>query len=395
MSNREVVVLSAVRSAIGTFGGALADFEASELAGIVMKESVARSGVDPQLINYVTVGNTMPTDSRYAYVSRVASIQAGLPMESVAMQVSRLCSSGLQAIVTTAQNIMLNDADYGIGGGVEVMSKAAYLLPALRNGARMGDTKAIDSMVAILTDPFGVGHMGITAENLATKHGITREAQDAFALESQRRATVAIAEGRFKSQIVPIVKQTRKGEVVFDTDEHVKSNTTLESLAKMKPAFKKDGGTVTAGNASGINDGAAFFVLAAADVAAKAGHKPLARLVSYAVAGVPNDIMGEGPIPATKLALKKAGLTLDQMDVIESNEAFAAQALTVSKVLGLDPAKTNVNGGAIALGHPVGCSGAFIATKALHELQRVGGKYALVTMCIGGGQGIATIFERL
>jgi len=391
--SREVVVLSAVRSAIGTFGGSLADFEASELAGIVMKESVVRSGVDPQLINYVTVGNCMPTDSRYAYVSRVASIQAGLPMESVAMQVSRLCSSGLQGIVTTAQNIMLGDADYGIGGGVEVMSKAAYMLPALRNGARMGDTKAIDSMVAVLTDPFGVGHMGITAENLAAKHGFTREQQDAFAVESQRRATAAIAEGRFKSQIVPIVKQTRKGEVVFDTDEHVKSNTTLESLAKMKPAFKKDG-TVTAGNASGINDGAAFFVLAAADVAAKAGYKARARIAGYAVAGVPNDIMGEGPIPATKLALKKAGLTLDQMDVIESNEAFAAQALTVSKVLGLDPAKTNPNGGAIALGHPVGCSGAFIATKALYELERVGGKYALVTMCIGGGQGIAVIFER-
>jgi len=392
--SREVVVLSAVRSAIGAFGGSLADFEASELAGIVMKESVTRSGVDPQQINYVTVGNCMPTDSRYAYVSRVASIQAGLPMDSVAMQVSRLCSSGLQGIVTTAQNIMLGDADYGIGGGVEVMSKAAYLLPALRSGARMGDTKAIDSMVAVLTDPFGVGHMGITAENLAAKHGITREMQDEFALESQRRAAAAIAEGRFKSQIVPIVKQTRKGEVVFDTDEHPKANTTMESLAKMKPAFKKDG-TVTAGNASGINDGAAFFVLAAADVAAQAGHKPIARIVSYAVAGVPNDIMGEGPIPASRLALKKAGLSLDQMDVVESNEAFAAQALSVSKVLGLDPVKTNPNGGAIALGHPVGCSGAFIATKALYELQRTGGRYALVTMCIGGGQGIATIFERV
>ena len=391
--SRDVVVLSAVRSGIGAFGGSLADFEASELAGIVMKESIARSGVDPQAINYVTVGNCIPTDSRYAYVSRVASIQAGLPMESIAMQVSRLCSSGLQAIVTTAQNIMLSDADYGIGGGVEVMSKGTYMMPALRSGARMGDTKAIDSMVAVLTDPFGVGHMGITAENLATKHGFTREQQDAFAVESQRRATAAIAAGYFKSQIVPIVKQTRKGEVVFDTDEHVKSNTTMESLAKMKPAFKKDG-TVTAGNASGINDGAAFFVLAAADVAAKAGHKAMARIAGYAVAGVPNDIMGEGPIPASKLALKKAGLTLDQMDVIESNEAFAAQALTVSKVLGLDPAKTNPNGGAIALGHPVGCSGAFIATKALYELERIGGKYALVTMCIGGGQGIAVIFER-
>jgi acetyl-CoA C-acetyltransferase len=310
------------------------------------------------------------------------------------MQVSRLCSSGLQGIVTTAQAIMLGDAEYGVGGGVEVMSKAAYMLPALRSGARMGDTKAIDSMVAVLTDPFGVGHMGITAENLAAKHGITREQQDAFAVESQRRAAVAIAEGRFKSQIVPIVKQTRKGDVVFDTDEHPKANTTMESLAKMKPAFKKDG-TVTAGNASGINDGAAFFVLAAADAAAKAGQKPIARLVSYAIAGVPNDIMGEGPIPASRLALKKAGLTLDQMDVIESNEAFAAQALSVAKVLELDMAKTNPNGGAIALGHPVGCSGAFIATKALYELQRTGGKYALVTMCIGGGQGIATIFERL
>jgi acetyl-CoA C-acetyltransferase len=310
------------------------------------------------------------------------------------MQVSRLCSSGLQGIVTAAQNIMLGDFDYGIGGGVEVMSRGSYMMPALRSGARMGDTKAIDMMVAVLTDPFGVGHMGITAENLAAKHGITREAQDAFAVESQRRAAVAIAEGRFKSQIVPIVQQTRKGEVVFDTDEHGKANTTMESLAKMKPAFKKDG-TVTAGNASGINDGAAFFVLAAADVAAQAGQKPIARIVSYAVAGVPNDVMGEGPIPASKLALKKAGLRLDQMDVVESNEAFAAQALSVAKVLELDMAKTNPNGGAIALGHPVGCSGAFIATKAVYELQRTGGKYALVTMCIGGGQGIAVIFERL
>ncbi len=392
--SRDVVVLSAVRSPIGTFAGALADFEASELAGIVMKEAVARSGVDPNLINYVTVGNTIPTDSRYAYVSRVASIQAGLPIESVAMQVSRLCGSGLQAIVTTAQNIMLGDADYGVGGGVEVMSKGIYMLPAMRSGARMGDTTALDSMVAVLTDPFGVGHMGITAENLTVKYGISREAQDAFAVESQRRAAAAIAAGHFKSQIMPIVKQTRKGEVVFDTDEHPRPGVTLEALAKMKPAFKKDG-TVTAGNASGINDGAAFFVLAAAEVAAKAGYKPMARLVSYAVAGVPHETMGEGPIPATRLALKKAGLDLGQMDVIESNEAFAAQALSVMKVLGLDPAKTNPNGGAIALGHPVGCSGAFIATKAIYELQRIGGKYCLVTMCIGGGQGIAAIFERL
>ena len=391
---KDVVVLSAVRSAIGTFGGALATIEPAELAAIVMRESIARSGVDPQLINYVTLGTCIPTDSRYAYTARVASIQAGLPMESVAMQVSRLCSSGLQAIVSSAQNIMLGDSDYAIGGGVEVMSRGGYLLPALRAGARMGDTQAIDMMVAVLTDPFGVGHMGITAENLASKWGISRAEQDAFALESQRRAGGAIAEGRFRSQIVPIVQQTRKGEVVFDTDEHGKPGTTLEVLAKMKPAFKKDG-TVTAGNASGINDGAAFFVLAAADVAARAGQQPMARLVSYALAGVPNEIMGEGPIPATRLALKKAGLTLDQIDVIEANEAFAAQAIAVSKGLQLDPAKTNINGGAIALGHPVGCSGAFIATKALYELQRGGGKYALVTMCIGGGQGIAAIFERL
>jgi acetyl-CoA C-acetyltransferase len=392
--SRDVVVLSAVRSAVGTFGGSLAGMEPCDLAGIVMKESIARSGVDPQQINYVTVGTVIPTDPRYAYVSRVAAIQAGLPMDSIAMQVSRLCSSGLQAIVSTAQNIMLGDSDYGIGGGVEVMSRGSYMLPAMRSGARMGDAQAIDMMVAVLTDPFGVGHMGITAENLATKWSISREEQDAFALQSQQRAARAIAEGRFKSQIVPIVLKSRKGDVLFDTDEHVKAGSTLEALAKMKPAFKKDG-TVTAGNASGINDAAAFFVLAAADVAAKAGQQPIARLVSYAIAGVPNEIMGEGPIPATKLALKKAGLTLDQMDVIEANEAFAAQAIAVNKGLGLDPAKTNINGGAIALGHPVGCSGAFIATKALYELQRGGGKYALVTMCIGGGQGIAAIFERL
>ena len=392
--SRDVVVLSAVRSAIGAFGGSLSSLEPSELGGMVMKEAVTRSGVDPNQINYVTVGNCIPTDSRYAYVARVASIQAGLPMESVAMAVNRLCSSGLQAIVSSAQNSMLGDCDYSVGGGVEVMSRAGYMSTAMRNGARMGDTSMIDLMVAVLSDPFGVGHMGITAENLATKWNISREEQDAVAVESQRRAAAAIQEGRFKSQIVPITIKSRKGDVVFDTDEHVKANTTLESLAKMRPAFKKDG-TVTAGNASGLNDGAAFFVLAAADVAAQAGQKPIARIVSYAIAGVPNDVMGEGPIPATKLALKKAGLSLDQMDVIESNEAFASQAIAVARGLGLDPVKTNPNGGAIALGHPIGCSGAFIATKAIYELQRVNGKYALATMCIGGGQGIAVIFERM
>ncbi|NVO07518.1 MAG: acetyl-CoA C-acyltransferase family protein [Rhodoferax sp.] len=395
MSKRDVVVLGIARSAIGSFGGGLADIEPCELAGTVMKEAVVRSGVDPKAINYVTVGNTIPTESRFPYVARVASIQAGLSHESVAMALNRLCSSGLQAIVTTAQNILLNDCDYGIGGGVEVMSRAGYLSTAMRNGARMGDTKMIDTMVSTLTDPFGVGHMGVTAENLATKWGITREEQDALSVESHRRAGVAIAEGRFKSQIVPIVQKTRKGDVVFDTDEHCKPSTSMESLGKLKPAFKKDGGTVTAGNASGINDGAAFFVLADAAVAAAAGHKPMARLVSYAIAGVPNEIMGEGPIPATKLALKKAGLTLDQMDVIEANEAFAAQAIAVARGLELDMSKTNVNGGAIALGHPIGCSGAFIATKLVYELHRSGGRYGLATMCIGGGQGIAVIFERL
>jgi acetyl-CoA C-acetyltransferase len=393
MSKRDVVVLSAVRSAIGGFGGSLSDIEPSELAAIVMKDAIARSGADPKVINYVTVGNTITTEARSAYVARVASIQAGLPMESIAMAVNRLCSSGLQAIVTTAQNILLGDADFGIGGGVEVMSRGAYITPAMRTGARMGDAKIIDMMVATLTDPFGAGHMGITAENLATKWGISREEQDAFSAESHRRADAAIKDGRFKSQIVPVVKKTRKGDVVFDTDEHVKAGTTAQSLSGLKPAFKKDG-TVTAGNASGINDAASFFVLADAAAAQAAGLKPIARLVSYAVAGVPNDIMGEGPIPATKLALKKAGMSLDQMDVIEANEAFAAQAIAVARGLELNPEKTNPNGGAIALGHPIGASGAVIATKALYELERIGGRYGLATMCIGGGQGIAAIFER-
>jgi acetyl-CoA C-acetyltransferase len=390
---REVVVLSAVRSAVGSFSGTLAGIEPADLGGMVMKEAVKRAGVDPGKINYVSVGNCIPTESRSPYLARVAAINAGLSMESVAVTLNRLCGSGLQAIVSTSQAIMLGDCDFGVGGGAESMSRGGYLSTAMRTGARMGDTKMIDMMVATLTDPFGVGHMGITAENLAVKWKISREEQDAFALESQNRAAKAIAEGRFKSQIAPITISTRKGDVIFDTDEHPKA-TSLEALAKMKPAFKKEG-TVTAGNASGINDGASFFVLAEAKAAASAGYKPIARLVSYAVAGVPNEIMGEGPIPASKIALQRAGLGLDKMDVIESNEAFAAQALAVTKGLGLDPAKTNVNGGAIALGHPVGASGAVIATKALHELHRVNGKYALVTMCIGGGQGIAAVFERI
>jgi acetyl-CoA C-acetyltransferase len=391
--NQEVFVLSAARSAIGAFGGALSDMEPAELAAIVMREAMLRAAVDPQQVGNVVLGTCIPTDARYAYVSRMAALRAGLPEHSVAMQVNRLCASGLQGVLTAAQGIALGDFDYGIGGGVEVMSRGGYMLPALRSGARMGDSAAIDMMVAVLTDPFGAGHMGITAENLAEKWDISRERQDAFALESQRRAAVAIAEGRFAGQIVPIVRETRKGTVCFDTDEHPKPATTLEALARMKPAFKA-GGTVTAGNASGLNDGAAFLVLAGQAAAGRQAQAPLARLAGYALAGVPSHIMGEGPVPATRQALARAGLRLEQMDVIECNEAFAAQALAVQQALELDPARTNPNGGAIALGHPVGCSGAFIATKAIHELQRTGGRYALVTMCIGGGQGIAAIFER-
>lgn len=394
MNNREVVVLSAVRSAVGRFGGALAGVEPADLGGRVMREAVVRSGVDPQSIEYVTVGNVIPTEARFAYVARVASIQAGLSMHSVAMSVNRLCASGLQAIVSTAQNIRLGDCDYGIGGGVEVMSRSGYLSTAMRTGARMGDTLMVDTMLATLSDPFGVGHMGVTAENLADKWGITRAQQDEFALESHRRAAAAIVQGRFTSQIVPIVQTTREGEVRFDTDEHVKPGTTAASLAGLKPAYRK-GGTVTAGNASGLNDGAAFLVLADAARAAVQGYQPIARIATYAVAGVENHLMGEGPIPATRAALDRVGLSLGDMDVVESNEAFAAQAIAVARALDLDPGKTNVHGGAIALGHPIGASGAILATKALHELQRVSGRYALVTMCIGGGQGIAVIFERI
>lgn len=393
MANREVVVLSAVRSAVGGFGGSLKDMEPAELGGVVVKEAIARAGVDPQQVTFATVGNCIPTESRYPYVARVATVQGGMSMDSVAFAVNRLCGSAQQAIINSAQAIMLGDADFAIGGGVEVMSRGAYLMPALRNGARMGDTKAIDAMVAVLTDPFGVGHMGITAENLTTKWGISREEQDAFSLESQNRAAAAIADGRFKSQIVPITFETRKGPVVFDTDEHPRM-TTMEALGKMKPAFKKDG-SVTAGNASGINDAAAFLVLADAAKAAAGGHKPIARLVAYAIAGVPNELMGEGPIPASKLALQRAGLSLDKMDVIESNEAFAAQSIAVNKGLELNPAKTNPNGGAIALGHPVGATGGVIITKLLHELIRTNGRYGMATMCIGGGQGITTIWERI
>jgi acetyl-CoA C-acetyltransferase len=389
-----VVVLGAVRSAIGTYKGALSAMEPSELAGLVMAEAVKRAGVEPGLIEYISTGHCIPTDFHYPYLARVASINAGLSMDSVAMTVNRLCSSGLQSILSSAQSIMLGDCAYAIGGGVEVMSRGGYLSPAMRSGASMGNTVVYDMMLSVITDPFGVGHMGITAENVAEKWGISRAEQDAFAAESHRRAAHAIREGRFATQIVPITLKSRKGDTVFDTDEHVKPDTTAASLARLRPAFK-EGGTVTAGNASGINDGAAYLVLASASAAARDGHTPMARIVSYALAGVPNHIMGEGPIPACQKALLKAGLRLQDMDVIESNEAFAAQALAVSQGLGLDPAKTNPNGGAIALGHPVGCSGAYISVKALYELERINGRYALVTLCIGGGQGLAMIYERL
>ncbi|MDB5963634.1 MAG: phbA2, partial [Polaromonas sp.] len=366
----------------------------TQLATTAVREALARSGADPQRVGHVVMGNVIPTDTRDAYLARVAAIEAGIPHETPAMNVNRLCGSGLQAIVSAAQTLMLGDAEVAIGGGAESMSRSPYFVPAARWGARMGDFQATDYMLGILHDPFHKIHMGITAENIDARDGITREAQDALALESQRRAAAAIAEGRFKSQIVPVEVATRKGTVAFDTDEHVRGEVTAEQLAKMKPSFKKDG-SVTAGNASGLNDGAAAVVLATAAAVKSSGFKPLARLVAYAHAGVDPQLMGLGPIPATRLALQRAGLKVEDLDVIESNEAFAAQACAVTRTLGLDPAKVNPNGSGISLGHPVGATGAIITTKALYELQRTGGRYALVTMCIGGGQGIAAIFERV
>jgi acetyl-CoA C-acetyltransferase len=392
---RDVVIVGAARTAIGTFGGTLKDFSACDLGAIVIKEAFARAKIDAAQAGQIVFGNVIHTEARDMYVSRVAGINAGMVKESAALTLNRLCGSGLQAIVTAANAIQLGDTDIAVGGGVETMSRAPYSTPVARWGQRMGDFKMIDMMVGALSDPFGAGHMGITAENVAEKYGISREEQDAFALDSQKKALAAIAAGHFKSQIVPIEVKGRKGVVSFDTDEHPKSDTTLESLAKLKPAFKKEGGTVTAGNASGLNDGAAACVLMEAGAAARAGLQPMARLVSYAVAGVDPSIMGTGPIPAVQLALKRAGLNLTDMDVIESNEAFAAQSLGVCRGLDLDPARTNPNGGAIALGHPLGASGAIITIKCLYELIRTNKRYGLITMCIGGGQGIAAIIERV
>ncbi len=387
-----IFALSAARSAVGTFGGSLSGLSPEDLGALVARETFVRAGVDAAQATHAVVGNVIPCSVNFPYVSRLVAIRSGMAMESTAMACNRLCGSAMQAIVSVAQSIALGDVALGLAGGVEVMSAGGYLSPAMRNGARMGDTAMLDMMVAVLTDPFGAGHMGMTAENQAVKWSISRDEQDAFALESQQRAARAIAEGRFSGQIVPVTLRTRKGDVVFDTDEHPRQ-TDLTALAKMKPAFKKENGPVTAGNASGINDGAAFLVLSSED-AAKNAARPLARLVSYAIAGVEASIMGDGPIPATQIALKRAGLSLDQIDLIEANEAFAAQALAVGKGLGLDPAKTNPNGGAIALGHPVGATGAVIVTKLLHEMQRTQARYGIATMCIGGGQGITTIWER-
>ncbi len=394
MSVQDVFIVSAARTAIGTFGGSLKDVPLADLATTAVREAIARAGVPADAVGQMVMGNVIPTEARDAYLSRVAAIGAGLPQEVPAFNVNRLCGSGLQAILTAAQSLMLGDAQVAIGAGAESMSRGPYLSAAARWGQRMGDLMLQDYMIGILHDPFHRIHMGMTAENVAERFGITREQMDALATESHRRAAAAIAAGRFKEQVVPVTIKTRKGDVVFDTDEHVKADTTVEALAKMKPAFKKEGGTVTAGNASGINDGAAAVVLATGDAVRGHGLKPLARLVAWGHSGVEPAIMGIGPVPATRAALARAGLKADQLDVIESNEAFAAQACAVTKELGLDPAKVNPNGSGISLGHPVGATGAIITTKALYELQRVGGRYALVTMCIGGGQGIAAIFER-
>ena len=392
---REVVVASGVRTAIGTFGGSLKDIPPTELGALVVRESLARAQVEGKDVGHVVFGHVVNTEPKDMYLSRVAAINGGCAKETPAFNVNRLCGSGLQAIVSASQGILLGDYDIAIGGGAENMSRAPYASLATRFGARMGDTKMVDMMVGALHDPFHTIHMGVTAENVAKEFGISREDQDALALESHRRAEVAWAEDRFKGQIVPVMLKSRKGDIAFDKDEHFRTGATLADFQKMKPVFVKEDGTVTAANASGINDAAAAVLLMEAAAAKARGTQPLARLVGYAHAGVEPKIMGIGPVPATKAVLAKTGLKLDQMDVIEANEAFAAQACAVTKGLGADPAKVNPNGSGISLGHPIGATGAVITVKAIHELHRTGGRYALVTMCIGGGQGIAAIFERM
>ena len=390
---RDVYVVSAARTAIGTFGGTLKDTPPIDLATIAIKAAIARSGADAAQIGHVAMGTVIPTETRDAYLGRVAAVAAGVPKETPAFNVNRLCGSGLQAIISASQAIMLGDCEMAIGAGAESMSRGPYISQTARFGARMGDTALVDYMVGILHDPFHKIHMGITAENVAEQFGITRQMMDELAVTSHQRAAAAIAAGRFTAQIVPVDIVTRKGTTLFITDEHVKADTTMETLGKMRAAFKKDG-LVTAGNASGVNDGASALVLASGDAVKAGGLKPMARLVGYAHTGVEPTIMGIGPVSATRAVLKRTGLKVSDLDVIEANEAFAAQACAVSKELDLDPTKVNPNGSGISLGHPVGATGAIITTKALYELQRTGGRYALVTMCIGGGQGIAAIFER-
>ena len=395
MSNgREVVLISGVRTAVGDFGGALKDFAPTDLAARCVREALSRAKVAPGEVGHVVFGNVLHTEPKDMYLSRVAAVNGGIPKEVPALTLNRLCGSGLQAIITASQIIAMGDTDVAVAGGAESMSRANYWLPSARWGSKMGDQVVMDSMVGALSDPFDASHMGVTAENVAAKYSISREVQDEFAVESHKRAANAIAKGYFKDQILPIEIKDRKGTKLFDTDEHVRADVTLENLAKLKTVFKKDG-SVTAGNASGINDGAAAVVLMERKAAEKKGLKPMARLVAYGHAGVEPTLMGLGPIPAVQIAMKRAGLKVSDMDVIESNEAFASQACAVAKDLGFDSKKVNPNGGAVALGHPIGATGCIISVKALYELQRIGGKYALVTMCIGGGQGIAAIYERL
>jgi acetyl-CoA C-acetyltransferase len=394
MTAREVVVVAGVRTAIGDYGGALKDVAPTRLGATAIKEALARSKVDPARVGHVVVGSVIHGEARDMYMSRVAALDAGLPVGTPCLTVNRLCGSGLQAIVSASQHILLGDVDVAIGAGAESMSRAAYFLPGARWGTRMGDGPLVDAMTGALHDPFGHGHMGVTAENIAAKYGFTREQQDAFALESHRRAAHALEKGYFKSQIVPLELKTRKGVEQFVNDEHVRRDAKIEDMQKLKAVFKKDG-TVTAGNASGLNDAGAAVVLMEAQAAAKAGARPMARLVAYAHAGVEPQLMGLGPIPAVRKVFEKSGLKPADMDVIESNEAFAVQAMAVTKDLGLDPAKVNPNGGAVALGHPIGATGCILTVKALYELGRTNKRYALVTMCIGGGQGIAAIYERL
>ncbi|MDZ7711456.1 MAG: acetyl-CoA C-acyltransferase family protein [Roseovarius sp.] len=389
----DIVILDGCRTAIGTFGGSLAGTPPTTLGTIVAKEALTRAGVEGGQIGHVVYGHVINTEPRDMYVSRVAAIDAGIPDSAPAMNVNRLCGSGAQAIVSVVQSLMLGDCDFGLAGGVENMSRSPFIIPDQRWGAKMGDVTTRDMMLGALNCPFGTGHMGVTAENVASEHGVSRTDQDAFALESQRRAGVAIEEGRFKSQIVPVEVRVKRDMVAFETDEHPKP-TTPEALAGLRPAFQKDG-SVTAGNASGINDGAAALVFARAEAAEAAGLKPRARVLGYAHAGVRPEVMGIGPVPAVEKLLAKTGLSVADFDVVESNEAFAAQALAVNKGLGLDAGRVNPNGGAIALGHPVGATGAILTVKALYELERTGGKRALITMCIGGGQGIALAIEAL